>query len=144
MKKMAKKVVHKMSSSPQETREFGRKLAASLRRGDVIALIGPLGSGKTCLAQGICAGLGTKEPATSPSFVIINQYPGKLTVYHFALYRLRNTRELEDLGYEEFFYDGGVCLVEWAEKVKELLPQKRIEISLKIVSENKRRIAVRR
>lgn len=144
MKKGLKRTIEKISSSAEETKKFGSKLAGSLRKGDVVALIGPLGSGKTCLVQGICAGLGVKEFVTSPSFVIINQYPGRFWVYHFDLYRLKDRKELIDLGYEEFFYDNGICLIEWAEKVKELLPQKRIEISMKIVSKNQRRIKVKR
>jgi tRNA threonylcarbamoyladenosine biosynthesis protein TsaE len=144
MKKGLKRTIEKISSSAEETKKFGSKLAGSLRKGDVVALVGPLGSGKTCLVQGICAGLGVKEFVTSPSFVIINQYPGRFWVYHFDLYRLKDRKELMDLGYEEFFYDNGICLIEWAEKVKELLPQKRIKISMKIVSKNERRIVVKR
>lgn len=144
MRKRSKKVTQKTSSSFEETKDFGRGLARSLKRGDVVALVGPLGSGKTCLAQGICAGLGIEDPVTSPSFVIINQYPGEFWVYHFDLYRLRSTREFEDLGYEEFFYGNGICIVEWAEKIQELLPKKRIDVVLKIVSLSKRKIVVKR
>lgn len=144
MKTRLKKIVEKTSSSPEETKRFGRKLAEDLKKGDIVALIGPLGSGKTCLTQGICAGLGIKELVTSPSFVIINQYTGKFWVYHFDLYRLENKKELIDLGYEEFFYDRGVCIVEWAEKIRELLPKRRIEIYLEIISENKRKIVVKK
>lgn len=144
MKKESRVLIEKISSSPEETKKFGSKLATSLKKGDVVALIGPLGSGKTCLVQGICAGLGVREIVTSPSFVIINQYPGRFWVYHFDLYRLKNKKELVDLGYEEFFYDSGICIIEWAEKIKELLPKKRIEISLNIISKSERRIKVKR
>lgn len=144
MKKESRVLIEKISSSPEETKKFGSELATSLERSDVVALIGPLGSGKTCLVQGICAGLGIKEIVTSPSFVIINQYPGRFWVYHFDLYRLKNKKELVDLGYEEFFYDSGICIIEWAEKIKELLPKKRIEISLGIISKSERRIKVKR
>ncbi|MCJ7507375.1 MAG: tRNA (adenosine(37)-N6)-threonylcarbamoyltransferase complex ATPase subunit type 1 TsaE [candidate division Zixibacteria bacterium] len=144
MKKESRVLIEKIRSSPEETKKFGSKLATSLKKGDVVALIGPLGSGKTCLVQGICAGLGVREIVTSPSFVIINQYPGRFWVYHFDLYRLKNKKELVDLGYEEFFYDSGICIIEWAEKIKELLPKKRIEISLNIISKSERRIKVKR
>lgn len=144
MKHDSKKIERKISFSPKETKEFGRKLAGSLNKGDVIALIGPLGSGKTCLTQGICSGLGVKEIVTSPSFVIINQYPGKLWVYHFDLYRLKGKKELLDLGYEEFFYGDGICIIEWADKIKGLLPKKRIDIFLRIISDRKRGIEVRK
>jgi len=144
MKKESSILIEKISSSPEETKKFGSKLATNLKKGDVVALIGPLGSGKTCLVQGICAGLGVKEIVTSPSFVIINQYPGRYWVYHFDLYRLKNKKELVDLGYEEFFYGSGICIIEWAEKIKKLLPKKRIEISLGIISKSERRIKVKR
>ncbi|OGC93287.1 MAG: tRNA (adenosine(37)-N6)-threonylcarbamoyltransferase complex ATPase subunit type 1 TsaE, partial [candidate division Zixibacteria bacterium RBG_16_48_11] len=87
-------------------------------------------------------GLGAKIPASSPSFVMINQYPGKQTAYHLDLYRLKNIEELIDLGYEEYFYGEGICLVEWAEKAQKLLPQRRWEVELKIISENEREISI--
>ena len=119
--------------------EFSKKLFP----GTVVAISGPLGSGKTVLIQGICEGLGVKQLVTSPSFIIINEYPGeKFCVYHFDLYRLKNLQELINLGYEEYFYGKGVCLIEWAEKAQELLPEDRIEINLKIISENQREIII--
>ncbi len=129
--------------SPEETKEFGRALAKELRVGSVVALSGPLGSGKTVLIQGLCSGLGVTEFVTSPSFVIINEYPGKVAVYHFDLYRLENTEEFIKLGYEEYFYGNGVTLIEWAEKVKSYLPEERMEVELEILSEVERRISVR-
>ena len=120
-------------------REFSKKLVA----GTVVAISGILGSGKTVLIQGICEGLGVKQLVTSPSFIIINEYPAeKFWVYHFDLYRLKNIQELINLGYEEYFYGMGVCLIEWAEKAQELLPENRIEINLKILSENQREISI--
>ncbi len=108
----------------------------------VVALTGVLGAGKTTLIQGICQGLGTEIPASSPSFVIVNNYPGVISIYHLDLYRLKNLQELIDLGYEEYFYGEGICLVEWAEKAQELLPAQRWDIELKIVDENQREILV--
>jgi len=131
------------TSSPEETKKFGEKLAKKLKPGEVVAFFGPLGSGKTCLIQGICQGLNVANPVTSPCFVIINEYPGKIKVYHFDLYRLERIEELYELGYEEYFYGDGVCLVEWAEKAKSLLPEKRIEIQLKILSEKEREIVIK-
>lgn len=136
--------MEKTTFSPEETKEFGRALARELKAGSLVALIGPLGSGKTVLIQGICSGLGVTEFVTSPSFVIINEYPGKVKVYHFDLYRLENVQEFIKLGYEEYFYGRGITLIEWAEKIKAFLPEKRLEISLEIVSEKKRKISVRR
>ena len=137
-------MIEKTTFSPEETKEFGRALAKALKAGSVVALIGPLGSGKTVLIQGICSGLGVTEFVTSPTFVIINEYPGKFRVYHFDLYRLENIEEFIKLGYEEYFYGEGITLIEWAEKVKTFLPQKRMEINLEILSEKERKISVRK
>ena len=123
---------------------MGQALAKELKAGSVVALSGPLGSGKTVLIQGICSGLGVTEFVTSPSFVIINEYPGKVKVYHFDLYRLDNIEEFVKLGYEEYFYGNGITVIEWAEKIKKFLPEERVEINLKILSEKKRRISVKR
>jgi tRNA threonylcarbamoyladenosine biosynthesis protein TsaE len=142
-----KRMIQKKTRSPEETKQFGRSLAGKLRAGSVIALTGSLGSGKTVLVQGICSGLGVERAVTSPSFVIINEYPGRLHnspvwVYHFDLYRLENAEELLKLGYEEYFYGKGITLIEWAEKIGPFLPEKRWEIHLKILSENDRQIRV--
>jgi tRNA threonylcarbamoyladenosine biosynthesis protein TsaE len=138
-------MMDKKTESPEETKEFGRSLAKDLAPGSVVALIGPLGSGKTVLVQGICSALGVEQVVTSPSFVIINEYPGKLNrspvwIYHFDLYRLENVEEFIKLGYEEYFYGKGITLIEWAEKVKSFLPKRRWEVHLKIISENQRGI----
>ena len=140
-------MIEKKTNSPEETKEFGRSLAKQLNPGSLVALIGPLGSGKTVLIQGICSGLGVEKVVTSPSFVIINEYPGKLHkspiwIYHFDLYRLENVEEFIKLGYEEYFYGRGITLIEWAEKVKPFLSKKRWEVHLKILSENERGICV--
>ena len=140
-------MIEKKTKSAEETKEFGRSLSERLKPGSVLALIGPLGSGKTVLAQGICSGLQVEAAVTSPTFVIINEYPGRLNdfpiwVYHFDLYRLENPEEFAKLGYEEYFYGKGITLIEWAEKVTPFLPEKRWEISLKILSETEREIRV--
>lgn len=142
-------MIEKKTNSPEETREFGEKLAKQLGPGSVVALTGSLGSGKTVLIQGICSGFGVEQTVTSPSFVIINEYPGKragsgIWIYHFDLYRLENAEEFVRLGYEEYFYGKGISLIEWAEKARPFLPRKRWEISLRILSENERQIEVRR
>ena len=108
----------------------------------VLALTGALGAGKTTLIQGICQGLGATIPASSPSFVIINYYPGEIPIHHIDLYRLKNLQELIDLGYEEYFYGEGICLVEWAEKALELLPAKRWDLELKITGNSQREILI--
>lgn len=138
-------MIEKKTNSSEETKEFGSSLAKQLTPGSVVGLVGPLGSGKTVLVQGICSGLGVQRAVTSPSFVIINEYPGRLKerpiwVYHFDLYRLENVEEFIKLGYEEYFYGKGITLIEWAEKVKAFLPEKRWEVRLEILSENEREI----
>ena len=132
-----------ITSSPEETKKLGEKIAQGFYPGLVVALFGTLGSGKTCLTQGICFGLGVKDFVVSPSFVLINEYQGKYKVYHIDLFRLEKLSEIINLGYEEYFYGDGVCIVEWAEKASALLPEKRIDIHLKILSENEREINIK-
>ncbi len=133
-----------ISNSPEETIAIGVKLAKSLKKGSVVALIGDLGSGKTVLTKGIAEGLGVKNPryVNSPTFVIIKEYKGKLPLYHFDLYRLNKSTILDAESYEEYFYGDGVTVIEWADKIRGLLPAKRIEIRLKVIRENKRKIEI--
>ena len=134
-----------ISNSVEETIQIGVKLARKLKKGDVIALIGDLGSGKTILTKGIAEGLGVKNPryVNSPTFVIIKEYKGKLPLYHFDLYRLSRSTLLDAESYDEYFYDDGVTVIEWADKIRTLLPEKRIEVRLKAAGEEKRRIDVK-
>ncbi len=130
------------TSSPEETKRFGMELAGTLGPGAVIALIGDLGSGKTCLTQGICDGLGVTSYVTSPTFTLINEYQGRLSVYHFDLYRLDKPEELLDLGCEEYFYGSGVSIIEWAEKALSVLPEERMEIRIERTGETERRLRI--
>ena len=111
-----------VSESPEKTQGIGIKLGSLARAGDVFLLVGSLGVGKTCLAQGIAWGLGIKEYASSPSFVIVKEYQGRLPLYHIDLYRLDEIDEIAELGLDEYLYGEGVCVVEWAEKGFSLLP----------------------
>ena len=122
---------HFLSNNESETISWGEKLSQFLEPGDVIGFFGDLGSGKTRTIQGICQGFGCGGEVHSPTFTLINEYHGKYPVYHFDLYRIESEREIFDLGYEEYFYDGGICLIEWAERVQSLLPANHIEIHLK-------------
>ena len=108
----------------------------------MVALIGPLGAGKTTLVQGIAEGLGIKDYVTSPTFIIINEYQGRLPFFHIDLYRIEDLDEIEVLGIEEYFNKGGVCVIEWAERLKTLMPEKAEMIEIKVVSENEREICV--
>ncbi len=137
-----------ISLSPEETRARGVRLARTLSPGDLLAFSGDLGSGKTCMIQGICQGLQVNDYVNSPTFVLINEYSGTLDtltlpVYHFDLYRLDTPSELEDLGAEEYFFGSGICLVEWSERAGDLLPSRRRDISLEYISDTERRITLR-
>ena len=112
-----------ISDSPEFTFEFGKKLASALKPKDIIAIYGNLGAGKTCLVQGICAGLNVSEYVNSPSFTIINEYEGNFPIYHFDFYRLSSEDELYDLDLEDYFYGEGICLIEWPELAEKLLPE---------------------
>ncbi|SHF44695.1 tRNA threonylcarbamoyladenosine biosynthesis protein TsaE [Desulfofundulus australicus DSM 11792] len=116
--------------SAGETEELGRLLASLLQPGDVLCLHGELGAGKTVLARGIARGLGVAGPVTSPTFTLINEYSGRLPLYHMDVYRLEGPGDMADLGYEDYFYGSGVTLVEWAGRVKEILPSERLDIYL--------------
>src|SRR3954469_2409412 len=123
------------------TEAVGRRLGELLFPGAVIALIGPLGAGKTNLTRAIAEGLGVRNPAAgnSPQFVLIQEYPARLPVYHFDAYRLSGPREFAELGVDEYFRGDGVCLVEWADKVENTLPVEHLRIEIEIVDENRRR-----
>lgn len=120
-----------ISQSEEATLHLGATLAKQLQAGDIIALQGDLGSGKTCLTRGICQGLGVIEKVTSPTFVLINEYRGRLPVYHFDFYRLETLDEIWNLGIDDYFNNEGICIIEWAERGTQLLPTNRIEIFLK-------------
>ena len=107
----------------EDTKAFGRKLAEELEAGDILALIGYLGTGKTTLTKSVAAGLGVTEDITSPTFNIVNEYhSGRLPLYHFDVYRLESGADLFEIGGEEYFDAGGVCIIEWADLVAEALP----------------------
>ena len=130
------------TKSAKETIELGNRIGKLLQAGDVIALIGKLGNGKTTLTQGLARGLGIKKRnyVTSPSFTLVKEYKGRLPIYHIDLYRIDNLQEVYDLGYEEYFYGEGVTIIEWAEKIRRLLPEEVLIINLETVDENGRRI----
>ena len=108
--------------SPEETEAVGRKLAAQLQPGDVLAYYGDLGAGKTAFTRGLAAGLGVTEPVTSPTYTIVNEYlSGRLPLFHFDMYRLSSADELFDIGWEDYLARGGICAVEWSENVEEAL-----------------------
>lgn len=112
----------------RDTEDFGIKLGKTLKGGDVLSLTGDLGAGKTTLTKSIGKGLGVEEYITSPTFSLINEYKGRVNVYHFDVYRLDDVDDLYDLGFEDYFYSDGVTIVEWGDKIKEFLPDNTIDV----------------
>ena len=117
------------SLSEKETFAIAKQLAENAQAGEIYCLSGDLGVGKTVFTKGFAAGLGITEPVSSPTFTIVQIYEeGRLPLYHFDVYRIEDIEEMEEIGYEDCFYGEGVCLVEWAELIKEVLPEKRKKI----------------
>lgn len=118
--------------SPEETFSIGQQLGREAVSGRVYTLIGDLGVGKTVLTQGVAAGLGITGPVNSPTFTIMQIYEeGRLPFYHFDVYRIGDVEEMEEIGYEDYFYGEGVCLIEWANLIEEILPQHHYRITIK-------------
>ena len=120
-----------IAKSPEETKKIGKEIGKLVRPGDLLAFYGELGAGKTCFIQGISQQLEVKDYVTSPSFTIINEYQGKIPIYHFDLFRLNSAEEILELGYEEYFYGEGLTVIEWAEKIEQLLPREHLKIDIK-------------
>nr|WP_069997272.1 tRNA (adenosine(37)-N6)-threonylcarbamoyltransferase complex ATPase subunit type 1 TsaE [Cellulosilyticum sp. I15G10I2] len=116
--------------SEEQTLEQGYQLGKQARAGEVYCLIGDLGVGKTVFSKGFAKGLGIEEHITSPTFTIIQEYEGNMPLYHFDMYRIEDIDELEMIGYEDYFFGQGVCLVEWANNVKEVIPKNAKWISI--------------
>lgn len=132
-----------ISHSERQTKRLGARLGRLLRGGEVICLEGELGVGKTRFIQGVGQGMGITEPITSPTFIMVNEYRAAekpLTLYHIDLYRIEKLEETYTFGLEEYLYGEGVCLIEWAEKVKMLLPPERLWVRMRYLSESKRAI----
>ncbi len=123
--------MRKMTFSEEETEEFGRQMGLSAKAGQVYGLKGDLGAGKTAFARGFARGLGVTETISSPTFTILQVYEeGRLPLYHFDVYRLEEPEEMDEIGYEEFFFGDGVCLVEWADQLPEVMPESTRWISI--------------
>jgi len=131
-----------LTKNPDQTLHLGQVFGRMLPQASMVALIGDLGSGKTLLARGIAKGLGVEDEreVSSPTFVLVNEYQGRIPIHHVDLYRLRDSVEAEDIGWEEFISGPGVTLVEWAEKVPDLLPEDRIEVHLYWVGAGERKL----
>lgn len=119
------------TNSPEETFEAGRKLGMNAKPGEIYTLNGDLGVGKTVFTQGVAAGLGILEHVNSPTFTIVQVYEsGRLPFYHFDVYRIGDVEEMDEIGYEDYFYGNGLCIVEWAEHIRELIPAQARQITI--------------
>ena len=133
-----------VSHSTEQTRRLGSRLGELLEGGEVICLLGELGTGKTCLVQGIGTGLGVTDRITSPTFTLINEYRGeRLTLYHVDLYRIADAEAALAFGLDETIYGEGVCAIEWAARVREAWPEERLLVSLRHIDETKRGVTLR-
>ena len=132
-----------VSKDVEETIALGKRLGGLLKAGDFLALTGDLGAGKTQFAKGIALGLGVDSsiPITSPTYTLLNIYSGRVPFYHFDLYRLHGGQDLLELGFEEYFYGNGICLVEWAERLLDMLPEEHLSITLSHVGDNDRNLS---
>ena len=124
------------TNSESETLAIGRRLGEEASPGDIYLLDGDLGVGKTVLAKGFAEGLGISEPVTSPTFTIVHEYEGRLPLYHFDVYRIGDPDEMYDIGFDEYLFGDGVCLIEWPERVQELLPDTAVRIVIEKDPEN--------
>ena len=134
-----------VTRSAEETYRLGKRVGEALRKGDVVALTGELGSGKTVLSQGIAHGLGVHGgyAITSPTFTLVNEYPGREgTFYHLDLYRLSDAVDLEEVGFEEYLQTGGIMVIEWAEKIYDILPEGAIVIMFSYLDETSRSLDI--
>lgn len=133
-----------LTKSYKETINIGKRLGSILSAGDVVALIGNLGCGKTCFTKGIALGLDVdpSEVITSPSFAIVNEYNGRCHLYHMDLYRLENLSDILSIGLEEYFHDESVVVVEWADRCPEIIPQKTIKVNFEILEGDNRSISI--
>ncbi|NLL80064.1 MAG: tRNA (adenosine(37)-N6)-threonylcarbamoyltransferase complex ATPase subunit type 1 TsaE [Clostridiales bacterium] len=129
--KRSKEVLIIETNSPEETYELGKQLGKEAKAGDVYTLVGDLGVGKTVFTQGVAAGLGIKEPVSSPTFTIVQVYEeGRLPFYHFDVYRIGDVEEMDEIGYEDYFYGEGVAFIEWADLIREIIPKKHTRIEI--------------
>ncbi len=131
-----------ISHKPSETQQLGMNIGRLAIPGDILLLVGELGAGKTCLTQGIARGLGVGEYVTSPSFVLIRQFQGRLPLYHIDLYRLDLPQEVADLGLDDYLYGRGVCVIEWAEKGYSLMPPHYMLIRIDYLGDTERNLKI--
>jgi len=131
------------SNDVKDTLALGRKLGQHLKSGNVVSLRGNLGAGKTVLAKGVALSLDINEPIVSPTFTLVQEYEGKMKMYHIDLYRISGEEEFEMMGGEEFLYSSGICLIEWSEKIQNMLPKNTIYVNITINKDQSREIEIK-
>ncbi len=131
-----------VTGSPEETIAFAEKIGSMLKKGDIIAYKGGLGAGKTTFTRGLAAGLGLKDEVTSPTFAIVNEYHGKINLYHFDMYRIMDSGELEATGFYDYPQEESVFAVEWSENIEDILPPETIYITIERIDDETREITV--
>lgn len=119
-----------ISTSCGETQKIASEFAKTLKAGDTVCMYGDLGAGKTAFVQGMAKGLEIEEPITSPTFTIVNEYSGTLPLYHFDVYRIADSDEMYEIGYEEYVYGDGISVIEWAELIEDILPDNRFAVTI--------------
>lgn len=129
-----------ISHNEKETQKIGKKIAQMLKKGDIICLEGDLGAGKTFLSKAIAESLGIQEPITSPTYTIVHEYEGDMPLYHFDVYRIADIDEMFELGFDEYIFGEGICIIEWADKIREIIPSTSIWINILYGHNNQERI----
>ena len=130
------------TNSEAETEALGERLAKCLRAGAVVALYGDLGAGKTAFVRGMARGLDIRESVSSPTFTIVNEYPGDPALFHFDMYRLKNAEELYGIGWEDYLDRNGICVTEWSERIEKALPEDAVRVTISRLSDSERSIRV--
>jgi len=131
-----------ITKSEKETQEAGEKLVQTLAPGSVVAMYGDLGAGKTAFVRGMTRGLGINFPVSSPTFNVVNEYPGKVPLFHFDMYRLGSADELFDIGWDDYLERGGICAVEWSENVEEAFEPGTVKVTIAKLGDSEREITV--
>ena len=131
-----------ITKSEKETQEAGEKLVQTLAPGSVVAMYGDLGAGKTAFVRGMTRGLGINFPVSSPTFNVVNEYPGKVPLFHFDMYRLGSADELFDIGWDDYLERGGICAVEWSENVEEAFEPGTVKVTITKLGDTEREITV--
>lgn len=143
---MVKQLEHYQSNSREETVTIAENFAKTLQKGDIVCLYGGLGAGKTAFVSGVAKGLGYQGYTSSPTFTLMNEYIAALPIYHFDVYRIAGSDEMEAVGIDDYLFGDGVCLIEWPDKIADLLPEAviRVEILKSSTDENQRTITIER